>query len=237
MAMVMTMAMTMVMTMGESTRRCAKCSSTLRLVCLALVGLVLLSARNKVEALKFEIHQKECFDEEVKSDNEMVSGSFVMFDHDGLWRRGGMGMDFTVIAPGGRIAYSVKAKVEEEFHFRAVRRGIYRFCFENLSSYLETVVFHVNVGHHVTVDSDIAKNEHMKPVIDAIDSLADILSEVESERQYLEARGERHYDTLHSTQRRMLGYTMLEAFALLVTGVTQAYLLKRLFEKKGYDRV
>lgn len=187
--------------------------------------------------LQFTVQGTECLYENVDFEGDLVSGNYVVVDHDVFWRDDHAEVDFTVTAPTGTVILSQKGTAGHKFDFRAPRTGSYSFCFHNNGIVPETITFYVHVGH-IPSEHDLAKDEHLNPVTVKIAELREALEAVSAEQQYLRARDTRHRYTAESTRKRLVGYTMAEYLALIVASVSQVFLIRRMFNKSiGYNRV
>eukprot|EP00250_Pteridium_aquilinum_P024785 c29596_g1_i1 orf=136-789(-) len=189
------------------------------------------------EGLQITVQNTDCVYENVEYEGDLVTGNYVVIDHEYFWSEDHPGIDFSVTAPAGTVVLSHQGTSGEKFEFRAARRGAYKFCFHNKGSAPENIAFYVHVGH-IPNDHDLAKDEHLNPVNVKIAELREALEAVSAEQQYLRARDLRHRYTVESTQRRLLGYTLAEYLALVVASVSQVFLIRRMFNKRvGYNRV
>ncbi|KAJ7541715.1 hypothetical protein O6H91_10G072600 [Diphasiastrum complanatum] len=188
-------------------------------VLLLLLGFVVAIVQ-RCEGLAVTVYNTECVYEHVDYDDDMVTGNFVVMDHEIFWGADHPGIDFTVTAPAGTVVLSVSKSSGEHFKFRAPRKGLYKFCFHNPSSTPETVTFYIHVGHIPTLDH-LAKEEHFDPVHAKIAELKEGLETVRTEQIYMRARAVRHHLTNKSTQKRLMYYTLALYLALVGASLLQ----------------
>eukprot|EP00244_Chara_vulgaris_P008232 TRINITY_DN3163_c0_g1_i1.p1 TRINITY_DN3163_c0_g1~~TRINITY_DN3163_c0_g1_i1.p1 ORF type:complete len:223 (-),score=31.52 TRINITY_DN3163_c0_g1_i1:204-872(-) len=189
-----------------------------------------------VAAVQLTIEKSECVYEDIQSEGDFVTGSFVVYGSEHGWASDEQGMDVQVTAPHGYNVYSAKKKTEDEFLFHTSKKGIYKFCFTNHAPYPEMVVFNLHVSHHMAKD-DVAKDDHFIPLINQITSLEEALDNVHAELIYFRGRDSRHKKTAESTNRRLIIKASVQAAALVASSVLQVFLLRRLFEKRLRIRV
>ena len=79
----------------------------------------------------------------------------------------------------------------------------------------------------------IAKQEHITPLETEITQLADGISRIEDEQQYMWAREKHTAETNASTNARVLWFSAGEAVVLLGLGIWQVLMLRSFFERKG----
>ncbi|GLJ40663.1 hypothetical protein SUGI_0839620 [Cryptomeria japonica] len=203
----------------------------------AVIVAALLALSWKCSGLSLTVFEEECVYEKAEYEGDMISGNFVVVDHDAFWRSESPGIDFKVTAPGGNLVYNLKGSVGDKFEFRAPRSGLYKFCFHNSYSVPETVSFYIHIGH-IPSEHDLAKDEHLDPINVKISQLREALESASAEQKYLKARDARHRHTNESTRRRLIGYTLAEYVALIVASGTQVYLIRRMFSRSiAYNRV
>ncbi|CAI8614238.1 unnamed protein product [Vicia faba] len=188
-------------------------------------------------SLSISLNDVECISEHVPHDNDLVSGNFVVMDHDIFWSSDHPGIDFTVTSPAGNVVHSLKGTSGNKFEFKAAQSGMYKFCFNNPVSTPETVSFYVHVGH-IPNEHDLAKDEHLDPINVKIAELREALESIVTEQKYLKARDARHRHTNESTRKRVVFYTLLEYILFVTTSVLQVVYIRRLFSKSfAYNRV
>lgn len=198
--------------------------------------LLLLSSLQFTLGLRFVIDREECFSHNVQYEWDTVHVSFVVIKSDSPWRTDD-GVDLMVKGPEGDQIHETHDKITAMFDFVAHKKGPYRFCFVNKSPYHETVDFDVQVGHFTYYDQH-AKDEHVKPLIEQIEKLANALYNIQFEQHWLEAQTDRQAIVNEAMSRRAIHKAIFESVALVASSVLQVYLLRRLFERKlGTSRV
>ncbi|XP_052208290.1 transmembrane emp24 domain-containing protein p24beta3-like [Diospyros lotus] len=206
----------------------------------ALIGLLLLlllSFVRDLSALSISVEREECVYEYVIYEGDIISGNFVVVDHEIFWVSGQPGLDFTVTSPAGNVVYTLKGTGEDKFEFKAPRGGMYKFCFHNPHATPETVTFYIHVGH-IPDEHNLAKDEHLSSVNVKIAELREALETVTAEQKYLKARDDRHRRTNESTRQRVIFYTFGEYVLLAFVSTLQAAYIRQLFSKSvAYNRV
>ncbi|EFJ16102.1 hypothetical protein SELMODRAFT_116990 [Selaginella moellendorffii] len=192
---------------------------------------ILLLSASSAQALRFVIDRKECFAHPVEYDGDLVHVSYVVVKSDSTWGFEQAGVDLVVEGPGGIQAYDVRNKPEEKSQFVAHSKGLYKFCFHNLSPVHETIAFDVYVGHFPPPD-DHAKDDHIDPLMGQIARLEEALYSVSFEQHWLQAQTERQSVLNNAMSKRVVYKAVVESAALISASLLQVYLLRRLFEKR-----
>ncbi|KMZ75917.1 Transmembrane emp24 domain-containing protein p24beta3 [Zostera marina] len=180
--------------------------------------------------LAVTVNDVECVYEYVEYDGDVVSGNFVVIDHEIFWGSDHPGINFEVTSPQGRIVHSIKGTSGDKFEFKVPSSGLYKFCFNNPAKTPETVSFYIHIGH-LAGEHELTKDEHLNPINVKISKLRETLESVISEQNYLKARDKRHRHTNESTRKRVILYSLLEYLVLAgVSGLQVAY-IRQLFSK------
>lgn len=132
------------------------------------------------------------------------------------------------------MVYDARHTSEHRFEFSAERAGRHEFCFKNLKHYQQTLYYHAHVGHHWAHGAVTTKS--MDELHQSLASLRQIVGAVDEEVRYQKTRETAQFKTSKTINGRVVGYSMLEAAALVMTAVFQALYLKRLFESKSERR-
>ncbi|CAL0310360.1 unnamed protein product [Lupinus luteus] len=207
--------------------------SKMFIIVITLIGSIIYHGH----ALSISLNDVECVSEYIANEGDIISGNFIVMDHDIFWGSDHPGIDFSVTAPDGTMAYSLKGISGEKFEFKALHHGIYKFCFHNPVSTPETVSFYIHVGH-IPNEHDLAKDEHLDPINVKIAELREALESVISEQKYLKARDARHRYTNEGTRKRVVLFTMGEYILIGATSLMQVVYIRRLFSKSfAYNRV
>ncbi|XAR49051.1 hypothetical protein NMG60_11032084 [Bertholletia excelsa] len=216
------------MTRGERTM-----NSTMH----AIAWLLLLSLVRHLSALSVTVTDVECVYEYVFYEGDIISGNFVVVDHNIFWSSDHPGLDFTVTSPGGNIVHNLKGTSGDKFEFKAPHSGMYKFCFHNSELTPETVSFYIHVGH-IPNEHNLAKDDHLDPINVKIAELREALESVTAEQKYLKARDARHRHTNESTRKRVIFYTFGEYIVLALVSSLQVVYIRQLFSKTvAYGRV
>ncbi|PKU86237.1 Transmembrane emp24 domain-containing protein p24beta3 [Dendrobium catenatum] len=191
----------------------------------------------RLSGLALTVHEVECVYEFVHFEGDLVSGNFVVVDHNIFWGSDHPGVDLIVSSPHGDTVHTSKGKSGDKFEFKAPSGGMYKFCFHNPTKIPESISFNIHVGH-IPSEQHLAKNEHFDPVNVKIAELRESLESVTLEQRYLKARDARHRLTNESTRRRLIFYTVVEYLLLMLASVLQIWYIRRLFSKSvAYNRV
>ncbi|KAL9259875.1 Transmembrane emp24 domain-containing protein [Drosera capensis] len=180
--------------------------------------------------LRIVIDREECFSQKVEYDWDTVRASFVVLKYDSSWQTD-HGVDLVVTGPDGNQIQDIRDKTTDKFDFVAHKKGVYKFCFTNRSPYHESIDFDVFVGHFTYYDEH-AKDEHLKPLLEQIEKVADALHNIEFEQHWLEAQTERQAIINEAMSKRAIHKALVESSALVAASVLQIYFMKRMFERK-----
>ncbi|CAM6120024.1 unnamed protein product [Calypogeia fissa] len=201
-------------------------------VMVLLVGWTALFSVAPVQGIRFVLDGTECFQHNVETPYDKVYASFVIIKHDNPWSFNRVGVDLTVDGPHGQRYYTANKKESDKFDFVAPRKGYYKFCFLNQSPMHETIDFDVYVGHPPKIEEDLAKEEHITPIMDQLQRLEEALYSVRFEQHWLAAQTV-HQGLVNAVLSRRIVYkAVLESLAMIGASLVQVYLLKLLFERK-----
>jgi|AntAceMinimDraft_11_1070367.scaffolds.fasta_scaffold149047_1 transcription initiation factor IIF auxiliary subunit len=142
--------------------------------------------------------------------------------------------DLTVRDADRHTVYSKRHTSEHRFEFRAEREGSHEFCFMNNKHYPQLLYYHAHVGHHWAHDA--ATKDNLNELQRSLASLTQIAGQVDEEVRYQKVRETAQRKTSETINGRVLGYSALEAAALVLTALFQAQFVKRLFESKSVGR-
>ena len=67
-----------------------------------------------------------------------------------------------VEGPHNTKVYNSKRKSEEQFSFRAMYGGDYKFCASNVDHMAVTMELHYAIGHHHSTKAEVKGGEHAK---------------------------------------------------------------------------
>eukprot|EP01111_Echinosteliopsis_oligospora_P012896 TRINITY_DN448_c0_g1_i1.p1 TRINITY_DN448_c0_g1~~TRINITY_DN448_c0_g1_i1.p1 ORF type:complete len:207 (-),score=56.28 TRINITY_DN448_c0_g1_i1:71-691(-) len=175
--------------------------------------------------VRVDAHQEECFYEDI-GQNQPVN---VMFQ---VTLGGFLDIDLKITSPDQRVIYEGVRETEGKYTFNTFTPGLYSFCFSNRMSTLtpKTVSFIITVGENAP--KDVAKRDDITPLENSITQLAEGLSAVQAEQDYMKIREQAHRNTNESTNGRVLWWSVFEAMVLVAMSVWQIYYLRRFFEVK-----
>eukprot|EP00270_Netrium_digitus_P012885 TRINITY_DN4233_c0_g1_i1.p1 TRINITY_DN4233_c0_g1~~TRINITY_DN4233_c0_g1_i1.p1 ORF type:complete len:214 (+),score=3.67 TRINITY_DN4233_c0_g1_i1:71-712(+) len=182
-------------------------------------------------ALQFYVDHIECINYMVPNPGDIISGSFVVFDYDGGWQEVEGNMALKVTAPTGEEIYTVTSASEDKFVLYPMEKGLYKFCFQNLSPWTETVEVNINVGHYVDPE-EYASDDHLRQMASYMKRISEKMDGLQADQEYFRARDTRRRKATESTGRRVLFFAFLEAAVLVAANVLQVLYLRRLFERR-----
>jgi len=147
---------------------------------------------------------------------------------------GFLDIDVNVIGPDRKSIYSGTREQDGRYSFSAPLTGSYSFCFSNIMSTVtaKQVQLSVTVGNMQRDQdpSDIASEDEVSPIMDAVVQLEDAIAAIEGDQEYLKMREYAHRNTNESTNDRVVWWSFFEILILLSMSVWQVYYLKRFFE-------
>ncbi|KAL9271427.1 Transmembrane emp24 domain-containing protein, partial [Drosera capensis] len=188
--------------------------------CVATILLLeILACMQLAFGLRIVIDREECFSQKVEYDWDTVHASFVVLKYDSSWQTD-RGVDLVVTGPDGNQIQDIRDKTSDKFDFVAHKKGVYKFCFTNRSPYHETIDFDVLFGHFTYYDEH-AKDEHLKPLLDQIEKVADALHKIEFEQHWLEAQTERQAIINEAMSKRAIHKALVESSALVAASDSQ----------------
>jgi hypothetical protein len=181
-------------------------------------------AQHTALSVRIGAHRDECFYEDVTSANTKV------FFHFAVTNGGALDIDAAVYGPDGQLIWSCDKEIEGRILFKSKMPGPHKFCFGNKMSSVttKTVAFAIQSGERAELDGKRTSD----PMQKALGHIADGLTEIKNEQNYLRARERIHRETAESTNTRVLTWSFLEM--LLIVGLSGAqimYLVSR-FEKR-----
>jgi len=113
--------------------------------------------------------------------------------------------------------------------------GRYKVCFGNRFSTVSTkaVAFslHGALGELIE-DEEVAKHTQVPPLERMVEVLAEKVQNMHEHQEYLLARMQRHVETSHTVQTRVMVSTGLEALMLCTVNAVQVLYLKRYIERR-----
>jgi len=182
-----------------------------------------------VDGFSFEVGAglESCFYEVVDQGNPIA----VMFQVTG---GGFLDIDVTVTSPEGKVIYSGKRENDGRYSFTAPSSGTYSFCFNNGMSTVtqKQIELSVNVRKSIDIYNDIATEEEISPLLDAIQQLDDTIKGIEEDQSYLKMREQAHRSTNESTNDRVMYWSIFEMLILIIMSIWQVYYLRKFFEDR-----
>ena len=190
---------------------------------------------NTAVVVRVNAGKDECFYEYVR-----VAGTRVFF-HFEVTGGGQLDIDAAVHGPDGGLVWSSEKEHEARILFKAPLGGAYRFCLSNKMSTItsKTVALSIQAGdpgsgrangHSGTgVGTGTLSSD---PVERMAMQVAEGLTELRNEQQYLKTRERIHRDTVESTNTRIMIYSVAEVLLILLVGVAQLWYLKSCFDKR-----
>ncbi|XP_052769868.1 transmembrane emp24 domain-containing protein 3-like [Mya arenaria] len=203
---------------------------------LCFVGvLIMCSVSASGTALMFELPDRKrfCLSEEFEGPKDYVLEYRVM-------KGGKNDVDVSVRSPNGKIIHKKSQVKEGKFEFET-SRGDYQFCFSNeFSSWVHKTVFFdlrpadINslageAGNEVPFVRNSAENS-----CDEIHETMTSVMRYQRDFRIKESIGRHIAETVHS---HVTWVSLLQTFAILLTGLGQSFLLKRFFTEKSSDSV
>jgi len=194
---------------------------------------------DKWTALSIEVapQSEECFFEELEQGKS--------FELDFEVIRGGLlDIELVVTNPRGQVVYQklsffntrdgLGSQNEGMFNFKPEVAGVYRFFFNNkMSRWTPKVVSFGVPGSAAASHKELAKLEHLGPVVESIQAIEGRLEEIQSLQDYLRLRETVHRDTQESTNARAQWLSILESGILIAASAGQLYMIQSWFSNRG----
>lgn len=214
-------------------------------VFLLLVTILLsVSSEAKDFAITFKIGagRQECFYEPLKS------GMSVEVEYQVI-EGGELDITFYLLSPNHEMLVKEERKMDGLHSLDVSEDGDYSLCFDNSFSHISDKTIFMDVlmdsnseyedlGDEIMMDPDTIVND-MK-VLDIRRLLANVtehLNKVEFYQQFFRAREARHRHTLESSNSRVLWWSLFYCVLLIVVGVSQVMVLRRLFRNRRQDKI
>lgn len=196
------------------------------------IGLLLLALQTLAcaHAIKLQFTGEECFWINVL-EPEILWGSLVALPNT----RGDYPLlDFDVKSSDNADVYHNVAIIEDTFKVFLQHSGKYRFCMRvnrrdehSWSHEQVSVLWDWNVGephsHKMALQKDAGQ------LTSSLSDVSDQLHRLKAEVKYLQAREERHRQTVNSTHGRVLFYALLRASALVAVSGLQVFCVVKMF--------
>ncbi|RUS15407.1 COPII-coated vesicle protein [Endogone sp. FLAS-F59071] len=198
--------------------------STRAAACLFLVLLLACLLHTAHPAsINIPAHGKECFFEELNKGDRMT----VTFQ---VGEGGNLDVDFWLSDPADHIIKSGARESTGTHTVVAELKGRYTYCFSNQMSAVTDKSVSFNVHGMKRVEEDAA--EAIDPLERELRELADSMSSIKDEQEYIVIRERQHRDTAESTNSRVVWWSLLQTALLIAVCLWQVFYLKRFFENK-----
>ncbi|PCH41231.1 COPII-coated vesicle protein [Wolfiporia cocos MD-104 SS10] len=191
------------------------------MLCLSLLAVIptLVSAH----MIEVPAGNKECFFEDLHVNDKMT----VTYQVGG---GGHLDIDFWLQDPDHNALANHQKQSTGTVSITAKKDGRYEYCFSNLMSTVVDKLLSFNVHGVIYVDDDAA--DTVAPIEREIRNLANGLTAVKDEQEYIVLRERRHRDTAESTNSRVKWWSIFQAAVLFSVVAWQVYYLKSFFEVK-----
>ncbi|XP_076345865.1 transmembrane emp24 domain-containing protein eca-like [Tachypleus tridentatus] len=196
-----------------------------------------------VDGLYFHITETErkCFIEEIP-DETMVVGNYKCQLYDPktggfMPSSPGIGMHVEVRDPDDKVMLSKVYSSEGHFAFTSHVPGEHVIClYSNTTKWFSgsqlRVHLDIQVGEHAVDYGNVAQKEKLTELQLRVRQLLDQAEQITKEQNYQRHREERFRGTSESTNQRVLWWSIVQTFVLLVMGFWQMKHLKSFFEAK-----
>ena len=207
-----------------------------RSVISSLVSLVVLCRVSASgTALTFELPDRKrfCINERFEGPGNYVLDYRVI-------KGGKLDVDVTVRTPNGKIIHRKSQVSEGKFEFES-SRGDYQFCFSNeFSSWVhKTVYFDL---HHADVNSLAGEAGNDVPSVrtsgeNSCEEIHEIMTSVMRFQRDFRIKESIGRHIAENLRGHVTWMSIIQTFAILLTGLGQSFLLKRFFTDKASDNV
>ncbi|XP_072941343.1 transmembrane emp24 domain-containing protein 5-like [Epargyreus clarus] len=182
----------------------------------------------------------DCFYQKVQA-NEIIDIEYQVIDAT----HGELDISFQLSDPVGRVVVADYKKPENSHRHTSAQAGDYRFCFDNSFSTFsqKTVFFDLMIESEESPEKDYdddkemelgtAAETYMMRVRDISESVARVRDNVSAARrlqELLSAHEARDRNLAEEMCSRVLRWSMVQIFLMLMVGVTQVFFVKSLFE-------
>lgn len=175
-----------------------------------------------------DAHSEECFFYRAVAGTKLG----LMFE---VVEGGFLDIDVKITGPDGKTIYQGDRESNGKYTFATHTDGVYKYCFSNKMSTMtpKIVMFSMDVA-----ENQLDPNDHQKANMTAdhnkleemVTELANALTGVKHEQEYMEVRERIHRAINENTNSRVVMWSFFEAAVLLSMTVGQVYYLKRFFE-------
>ncbi|KAF2083181.1 supernatant protein factor, C-terminal domain-containing protein [Saccharata proteae CBS 121410] len=177
--------------------------------------------------IQMKAHSRECFHEQLHSDDKMTV-TFQVGDRE-FGGSGNLEIDFWIQNPTGAMQVHERAVSSGDHSFTAAHDGRYTYCFSNEHWAANTKEVSFNVHGIVYVPESEAPQD---PLEKEVRQLSELIAQVKDEQGYIVVRERTHRNTAESTNARVKWWSIFQILVLLGEGVFQVWWLKRFFEVK-----
>ncbi|RFU35990.1 hypothetical protein B7463_g366, partial [Scytalidium lignicola] len=191
---------------------------------------ILLAASSLLSAalahnIQLNAHGRECFHENLHSDDKMTV-TFQVGDRE-FGNAGNLDIDFWISNPSGGYETFERSISNGDFSFTAKQDGKFLYCFSNehWSATTKEVSFNVH-GIVYVPESEIPSD----PLEVEVRQLSELLAQVKDEQSYIVIRERTHRNTAESTNARVKWWSIFQMGVLVGEGIFQVWWLKRFFE-------
>ncbi|KAF8897261.1 supernatant protein factor C-terminal domain-containing protein [Infundibulicybe gibba] len=193
-----------------------------RYLMLCLCILFIIPALVSAHLIEVVAGKKECFFEDLHEHDKMT----VTYQVGG---GGHLDIDFWLSDPETRVLGKHVRQSTGSISITAEKNGRHEYCFSNQMSAIadKMVSFNVHGVIYVAEDADV-----VAPIEREIRSLANGLTAVKDEQEYIVVREKTHRNTAESTNSRVKWWSILQAIVLFSVVAWQVYYLQSFFEVK-----
>jgi protein ERP2 len=178
---------------------------------------------NTAVTVKVPPGKERCFYDDVRT------AGLNVFWHFEVVSGGDLDIDAKVLTPDNQLVWSSSKERDARVLFRAQMTGEYQFCLDNKMSTMTAKA----VAHSILVGDNSASTTKASDKIESMAlHLADGLTEIKNEQQYLRTRERIHRDTTESTNTRVVIFSLLEILLFVAVSAFQILHLKRAFDKR-----
>ncbi|KZV65808.1 supernatant protein factor, C-terminal domain-containing protein [Peniophora sp. CONT] len=165
--------------------------------------------------------KKECFFEDLHVNDKMT----VTYQVGG---GGHLDVDFWLSDPDQLAMQKQLKQSQGTVSITATKDGRHEYCFSNQMSSIADKIVSFNVHGVIYVDED----EIVAPIEREIRLLANGLTAVKDEQEYIVVRERTHRNTAESTNSRVKWWSIMQTLVLFSVVAWQIYYLKSFFEVK-----
>lgn len=199
-----------------------------------LIFWCLLPAVSAVLTFQVEPKQVTCFKQHIDKDEQFTMDFEVV-------RGGLLDVKLRLVGPDqmniiDKIAFFNKKtdeEIEREGRVEHTARmgGIHEICFDNrMSRWTAKVVsFHVHTGNKKNAHEEIAKLEHLGPVVDSVINIADKVDLIEKTQKHMRTKERNGRDEIINTNWRVQWFAIGESLVLLGVSFFQVRSIRHWF--------